>query len=332
MNYFNRFLTPQKVKSDFLHAGVVVPRFGTIARIGPLIRLRDLVRGKYHRNTAMFLLVNSERKKAKMILCEPSETWSRTREAAAQLALLRREHCVPEVLFVDERHLILEFIPGTVLDPKTIDRYKASRLGTFVATCQPILEMRPLPTADLQANLDCLVDSGYLDRRIEEDSTGYVFDEDRIRDANDAPANDAPVAVVFGDPALKNFVIGASDEITYVDAFGIMRNHLGTAFMKQSFGLPAAVRRAFMESFSRISSHAPHIDEHFSLYCRAYLADRAVARLHDVENTDLSRLTRRRLRHRRRVFAATMAQLKQCLDLPEDTAAHRRWMLEQPGP
>ena len=306
--------------SELCTVGAQIPGLGTVQRIKPLFGFWDKVRGKYHKDTSAFVATLSGDRKVKIVVRGTADAaTSRTRLAADYLARFECADCVPQTLYVDDTHLVLDFVPGTALTSTGLNSDMAARLASFLSRNQPLFQENADPLAVLERYAQLLAQGRYLDH----DSLTALLEPAGVQ------GQGAPKIVCFDDCAVKNFVVRPDGELVYVDAFGILPKFAGSSFVKQALRLPNSMRPLFMEHYLAASPFADQIQSQLVMHCRLHLLERAAVRLRHVQPDSPVPSTRYRIRRNRRALSQSLTRLNECLNLPPDNAAHYQWILKQ---
>ena len=301
--------------------GMVIPGVGTVSKVRSLVGIMDRLLGKHHNNSAVFLVNTIENRTFKLItfLEQPSARQSsRTRVAAGRLDRFSCDNCVPKTFYVDDRSMVVGFVPGSVLTEGGFTEESARDLGRFISANQSSdVQATEVVVPDYERMFEKLRRSPEVDREL--------LDALHVQFRRTSSFGESPRALCFFDSAMKNFVRTATGNLVYVDVFGIAPRLVGAACVRQTLAIPVPWRESFLQAYLETSENATAIMERLPDYCLQHLLYRAAHQL-DVPGTEHKRTLKRR-RKRRLAYRAAMDSLRSCVDLPRTSDAFHSWLL-----
>ncbi|SIQ32528.1 hypothetical protein SAMN05920897_10725 [Alkalispirochaeta americana] len=311
-----RTLVPPRTTLGAIARGSVIPGVGTVESVHPLISRVDRLRGRFHRNSAAYLLVTTGGHSFKCAVFRQATT-----AVAATAELVRRfeagghSDAVPAVRYADELCLIAEYLPGRVLSPVSLTGERASELGHFIATRQ--LSADPQKDIPYRRLLEHTLASPGIDPNLQK-QLGQAL-------SRAGGLDDTPWGVCFFDSALKNYVESPQGDFSYIDLFGIALRPLGTSLVRQALAVPSGHREAFLDGWFSATGQGSRIRDGLPGYCLHHLIYRLC---HQADHPEKSvHRTGMRRRKRRQAFLVAATELQRCLDLPHDPESFYRWIL-----
>ncbi|TVQ36434.1 MAG: hypothetical protein EA384_14350 [Spirochaetaceae bacterium] len=307
--------------------GTAIPELGTIARLRNLVPLRDRLLGRHHTDTALHLIETTDHRRYKMVTVLHTGArrprLPRTERAAGRLARFACDGCVPAVRYMDDRRLIVDFVPGTVLTDALLDRQRSVDLAHFIALNQPPVEDAEYKSPDPARRVEALSAAGLLSVAELQSARAAAG---RLS-ALDAP----PAALCFSDSALKNYVLRPDGGICFIDVFGIRIDLVGLSLVRQLLSLPGEARDPFLEACLRSSPCARQLYSHLPEYCICGLLERSAKHIPPAHHGRRKQRTRARHKQRARVLQLSLQRLQHCLQLPNTPDAFYSWLTDASG-
>ena len=313
----------QQAESN-IHRGAFIDGLGTVARLRNLVPLRNRLLGKQHTDTALHLLETADLRRYKVVTVlhpggRPPQL-SRTERAAGRLARFDCDRCVPAVRYVDDRRLIVDFVPGTVLTDALLDQQRSALLARFIARNQPPVAAAEYKRPDPARWVETLSAAGLL--------SGSELQSARTAAGRLSALDAPPAALCFTDSALKNYVLRPDGGICFIDVFGIRIDLVGLSLVRQLLSLPGHARGPFLEAYLRASPCDRQLYNQLPEYCICQLLERSAKHIPPSDHGRRKQRTRARHKQRARLLQLSLQRLQHCLQLPNTPDAFYSWLTD----
>ena len=219
----------------------------------PIYTLKHLLTGRGDFGIKLAKLISKEGDTYKMIrlnlLGVVQGLMARLETISQNVRLFENDSSVPELIYSDDKCLILEWIDGIELSRVNKNKDNYRQLADFNSKGLKDIKREPIESELTlrREQIKILSEKSVLNTELYS-KLNHLISEKKFLDSTHLI-----LAVGFGDSALKNYIYNeACKSLVYIDVFGISRRDVGRMYLKHlSQHTPKEVRKVYAEQFKK---------------------------------------------------------------------------------